>query len=736
MNLTKFDAAQGRRVGQNRFVRPLAGIGMALAALTPIGVMAQSTDAPPPANPVQTPPDQAAIQPASPRQERQPGVHPPGSNTPNQPAQETKASTPPSTPPTQEPKTEPANIEKSESDAPAKADGEINNPPSQESGPPKLPPADKSAEAAPARPATDSPAPVSNSSQFETTAIQPASPTVEKTAGIHPPPGSSQGVQSGPITLPQNAMQNTPGQNNPQGTAVAPALQPGNALPSGTPWPKSRTGRPNPPTAVKGQTVSAPGSGGSGVQIQVRDVTTEGQLIRVPVNKSVLVDLSMPAREVRLAKPEFADVNFINPTQLILTGKSFGTTQLIMTFGERDQRVFDVAVDLELERLLASIRTAVPRGSIKAHALMDSVVLTGDVPDAEAAARIMEVAGVFSTKVLNHMRVSGTQQVLLRCTVAELSKSVTRQLGFNGWMGGENLRDMFFVNNLNQINPADIGAVAGANAAGVIPFATGSNGIPITGNTTLSLGFPRVQMQAFVQALRENGLLRVLAEPNLVAINGQSASFLAGGEIPIPISTSNTIDIKFKEFGVRLNFTPAVLSEDRIRLKVAPEVSEPDFTNSVTFGGISIPGFATRRVETTVELASGETIAIGGLLNERVRAITQTVPGLGDIPVLGALFRSVNYQSDESELVVLVTPEMVEGVSPDQVTFVPGENFVQPNDFELYLFGAQEGQPKNPTPSLQPRINQRWPVKAGDNYGNTAGKVRGPLGPSSGDEGK
>lgn len=734
MSFTKFDAAQGRRVGQSRFVRPLAGFGMALAALTPIAVSAQSSDSPTQATPVQTPPDQSAIQPASPRQEREAGVHPPGSNAPAQPAQETKAGQTPSTPPP--PVQEPSRTQGDSATPPTNdQNAEAADKPANEASSPAPPPA-KQVETTPVTPAAGNIAPVSGSSQFETTSIQPASPAVEKSAGIHPPPGSAQGVQPGPVTLPPNSMQGGATTGNQQSSVTTPTLQPGNALPSSTPWPKSRTSRPNPPTAVKGQTVSAPGNSGSGVQIQVRDVTTEGQLIRVPVNKSVLVDLSMPAREVRLAKPEFADVNFINPTQLILTGKSFGTTQLIMTFGERDQRVFDVAVDLELERLLASIRTAVPRGNIKAHALMDSVVLTGDVPDSESAARIMEVANVFSTKVLNHMRVSGTQQVLLRCTVAELSKSVTRQLGFNGWMGGENLRDMFFVNNLNQINPADIGAVAGANATGVIPFATGANGIPITGNTTLSLGFPRVQMQAFVQALRENGLLRVLAEPNLVAVNGQSASFLAGGEIPIPISTSNTIDIKFKEFGVRLNFTPAVLSEDRIRLKVAPEVSEPDFANSVTFGGISIPGFATRRVETTVELASGETIAIGGLLNERVRAITQTVPGLGDIPVLGALFRSVNYQSDESELVVLVTPEMVEGVSPDQITSVPGEHFVQPNDFELYLFGAQEGQPKNPTPTLQPRINQRWPVKAGDNYGNTAGKMRGPLGPSSGDEGK
>ncbi|MCC6360025.1 MAG: type II and III secretion system protein family protein [Phycisphaerales bacterium] len=471
-------------------------------------------------------------------------------------------------------------------------------------------------------------------------------------------------------------------------------------------------------------------------KISIRDMAAEGQLIRVPVNKSVLVDFGSAVKEVRLAKPEFAEVNAVSPQQVILTGKAFGTTQLIAFISENDQRVFDIAVDLELERLVASIRAAAPRARVNAHALLDSVVISGDVPDAETSERIMQIASVFSSKVINQMKVAGVQQVLLRCTVAEVNRSSTRQLGFNGWIGGDNLPDVFGASNLNQINPTNIGAAANTNITGRVPFLTGTEGIPVTGNTTLTFGFPRVQMQVFVQALRENGLLRVLAEPNLVAINGQTASFLAGGEIPIPISTANTIDITFKDFGVRLNFTPAVLSDDRIRLHVTPEVSEPDFTTSVTFGGVSVPGFSTRRVDTTVEIGSGQTIAIGGLLNERVRAISRGVPGLGDIPVLGALFRSVEFQSNESELVVLVTPELVQAVSPDQVTSVPGANYVEPNDFELFLFGSLDGQPSTPLPTLQPRVNHTWPVKQGDLYGSSgAAKVRGPIGPASGDEG-
>lgn len=471
------------------------------------------------------------------------------------------------------------------------------------------------------------------------------------------------------------------------------------------------------------------------IEISVRDVETGGQLIRVPVDKSVLVEFSTPVQKVRLVEPEFAEASAITPTQILVTGKSFGATQMIVWVDGGARQVFDVAVDLDLDRLSASIRTAVPRAQVRAAALLDAVVLTGRVPDADSAARIVDIAGVFSERVVNQMKVAGTQQVLLRCTVAEIERSVVRQLGFNGWMAGENLRDMFFLSNLDGINSSNIGAPAASSVTGTIPFVVGEDGIPVVDQTTLSFGFPRAQMQVFVEALRENGLLRVLAEPNLVAINGQEASFLAGGEIPIPITTDEKIKIEYKEFGVRLCFTPAVLTEDRIRLHVAPEVSEPDYSNSVTFGGISIPGFATRRVETVVEIGSGETLAIGGLLSERVQAVIRRVPGLGDVPVLGALFSSEDFQSDESELVVLVTPELVEPVSPNQVTYIPGEHYVAPNDIELFLLGQTDGRSGQEYPTLRPRVNQTWPVRPSELYGPAAMQLRGPMGPEGGNGG-
>lgn len=473
------------------------------------------------------------------------------------------------------------------------------------------------------------------------------------------------------------------------------------------------------------------------LKITISDAASAGRLISVPVHKSVLVEFSAPVREARIAKSEIAEVAAITPRQIVVTGKTFGVTQLIVFANEHEQHVFDIAVDIELERLQASIRAAVPRATVKAQAVLDAVVLAGLVPDAESADTIMQIASIYATKVMNQMRVAGTQQVVLRCTIAEVNRTAVRQLGFNGWIAGDNVRDMFFLNNLNQINPSNIGAPEGAVVTQRIPFLVGKDGIPVTGSSTLSFGFPRVEMQVFVQALRENGLLRILAEPNVVAVNGQVASFLAGGEIPVPIVTDEKIKIDWKEFGVRLAFQPSILNENAIRIHVKSEVSEPDFNSAVVLSGVAVPSFTTRRLETVVEIGSGQTFAIGGLLSEKVRGITRKVPAVGDIPVLGALFSSIEYQSNQTELVVLVTPELVEPVSPDQITCVPGATMIEPNDFEFYMLGQLEGKADESRPALRPRLNNPWPVRAADRFDNEVSmKMQGPIGHAGYDEGQ
>ena len=449
------------------------------------------------------------------------------------------------------------------------------------------------------------------------------------------------------------------------------------------------------PEGAAPQAAESPPAGAQEVKITVTPAPTQAQIVTVAVNQGALVEFSVPVREARVANPEIADVVPMSAQQLLVNGKSFGTTQLIATVDGGVQRVFTIAVDVDLQRLQASLNTAAPRARVQATPLLNRVVLTGTVPDTESAERILQIAKIYSDQLINHMKVAGVQQVLLRCTVAEVNRSATRTLGFNGWMAGDNFRDVFAVSQLDGLNPANIGAAADANVRAPIPFLTGQNGLPLQGATTLSLGFPRMQMQVFIKALRENGLLKVLAEPNLVTISGQEANFMAGGEIPYPVAqggTSNAITIEYREYGIRLNFTPTVLGPNAIRLRVIPEVSEPDYSNSVTLQGFVVPGLVQRKVETVVELGPGQTFAIGGLLSEKSRAVSRKVPALGDIPVLGALFSSVQYQSNETELVVLVTPELVAPLTPDQITYLPGAEHMPPNDWELFGLGQIEGE--------------------------------------------
>lgn len=470
------------------------------------------------------------------------------------------------------------------------------------------------------------------------------------------------------------------------------------------------------------------------VQISVRPMQAQAQMISVPVNQGVLVDFNVPVREVRVANPEIADVTATAPRQILINGKSYGTTQLLATVDGGQQQTFTVAVDLDLERLQASVRSIVPRAKVQVSALLDSVVVSGTVPDTESAERIMQVAEVYSKNVINHMTVAGVHQVLLRCTVAEVNRAATRRLGFNGWMAGDDFQDVFAVSQIGGINPVNIGAVSGAAATGRIPFATGEMGL--TATPTLSLGFPRVQMQVFIQALRDNGLLQVLAEPNLVTVSGQEANFLAGGEFPIPVQQRDSVTVEFREFGVRLRFTPTVVSDDVIRMRVAPEVSEPDFSTAVRIGGFAVPGLIQRRVETVVEIGPGQTFAIGGLLSEKTRATSSKVPALGDLPVLGALFRSVEYQANESELVVLVTPELVAPLNPGQVVYVPGTDHLRPNDWELMALGQLEGKPAPGQAAPSPRARSAWPAQSAELYGQpAAARLHGPIGPAGGEEG-
>lgn len=438
----------------------------------------------------------------------------------------------------------------------------------------------------------------------------------------------------------------------------------------------------------------------------VVDISERAQVIRVPVNQSVLIETSKPSERIQSIDPSIVFVQSIAPTQVLVTGVGTGTSQVLVWSDDGQQQIFQVHVEINLVELNKSLARVDALSDVEAIPLMGSIVLTGMASSTQIAERLMEVAELFvppgstsqSVTVRNHMTVAGKQQVLLRCTIAEVSRSAARKLGINGFLAGDNFKDAFIVNQIGGINPANIGALPFGDVTQNFGFGSPS-GVPLSATVPLSLGFPRVQMQVFIQALADNSLLRILAEPNLVAISGETASFLVGGEFPIPVPQGiDQITIEFREFGVRLNFTPVVLSGQRIRLHIAPEVSELDFSSAVTIAGFSVPGLTQRRVESTVEVGNGQTLAIAGLLNDQVRGIASRIPGLGDLPILGALFRSVEYRRQITELVVLVTPEIIAPMNPNQVPDVPGQDFKDPNDFELYALGLLEpletaGQP-------------------------------------------
>ncbi len=437
----------------------------------------------------------------------------------------------------------------------------------------------------------------------------------------------------------------------------------------------------------------------SSMTVAIRQSGATSQQIALSVGRSAILELSEPVKRVQTATAEIAEVKVLSPRQVLITGKAVGRTQVLLWDEREGQLIVSVLVQLDLAELQAAIAQIAPGADVQARAIQETVVLSGSVPDVDSATRIEEIARAFSPKMQNLMKVAGMHQVMLRCTVAEVNKRAIRQLGINGWMAGDNLRDIFAVNQIAGINPVNIGgqvAVPNIIQDGGIPFITDrSVGLPLTPRPQLSIGFPRVQMQLFFQAMRENDLLRVLAEPNLVALSGQEASFLAGGEFPIPVPQGayGTVTIEYRQYGVRLKFTPTVIGRQMVRLKVTPEVSEQDFTNAIQLGGYVVPGLRSRTATTMIELASGSTIAIAGLLSEQTRGISQKVPGLGDVPALGALFSSVDYQKNLTELVILVTPELVDGMQPDQVPPVPGQFMTDPNDWELFGLGMVEGQP-------------------------------------------
>lgn len=435
------------------------------------------------------------------------------------------------------------------------------------------------------------------------------------------------------------------------------------------------------------------------------------QNIDLAVGKSLIIRSSEPINRVSVAAPEVADAIVLTATQLYLIGKAPGVTNLTLWVDNTVSAIIDLTVSPDVSRLKAALHELLPeeRG-IRATATQDSITLSGTVSSASNLSQVLTLAEpYYPKKVVNLLEVSGSQQVMLEVRVAEMSRSLMRRLGFNfAYLTSGGNFGLSMLNKLTALpskgfpgNPLSVSDRINAL------FRFSANGTPWT---------------VFIDALKEEGLLKVLAEPTLLTLSGKSANFLAGGEFPVPVpqsGISNTITIDYKPFGVGLNFTPTVLSGDRINMAVAPEVSELDFSNAITISGFVVPSITTRRVGTVIELGDGQSFAIAGLLRDEVREIVSKFPVLGDVPILGTLFRSSSFQKNDTELVIIVTPHLVKPLDMAKQT-LPTDQFIEPNDYEFYLLGSQEGKGTGRSGSL-PSRRQRKPELEGD-FGHSVPK--------------
>lgn len=398
--------------------------------------------------------------------------------------------------------------------------------------------------------------------------------------------------------------------------------------------------------------------------------------VLVPINMSQVIQLDGSFGEVSIGNPEIADVVPLNTSSIYVFGKQFGTTSLTVT-GERGEvmAVVDLVVSFNIDELKQRLHDLVPGQRFEVRPAHDGLVLSGQVASAAALDRALAIAERYAPdRVTNLVEVTGSQQVMLAVRFAEVERSVVKQLGFTNALAvdGNDAQAIFLNGDGPSANPP---------AFGIIDL------VAEVGDLSLDV---------FLDTLEDKGVIKTLAEPNLIALSGDNAKFLAGGEFPIPIGRKDQDDggvevtIEFKEFGVGLSFTPTVLASDFINLELFTEVSEIDPNTSILAEDLVIPGLKVRRAETTIELGDGQSFAIAGLLQEDFEDAVRQFPILGDVPVLGTLFRSTAWRSGQTELVVIVTPHLVRPVQPGSL-LTPAELFDAPTQAELFLMGRTEG---------------------------------------------
>ncbi|WP_420335643.1 type II and III secretion system protein family protein [Roseibium sp.] len=407
-----------------------------------------------------------------------------------------------------------------------------------------------------------------------------------------------------------------------------------------------------------------------------------GRILNVGIGRSVVINLAEDAADVLISNPEIADAVLRTPRRIFVLGNTAGQARLVLfSRSGRELASFDIRVESDTSDLARIIRKLIPGSNISAESVNGNVILSGTARSTLEAQQAADIAARFqgddsATDVVNLIAVEGKDQVHLKVTVAEVERSIIKQLGvqFNGSVGTGNFTPSFSNQPGFNVNPSIVNqATAG------VSFLSGAASI-----------------NAEIEALQRDGVIRTLAEPTLTAISGENASFLAGGEFPIPIAQEdNTVTVEFKKFGVGLDFTPVVLSEGRISLRVLTEVSELSNEGAVSAGGITISALKVRRAESTVELPSGGTLVMAGLLQESYQQSIEGIPGLMQIPILGALFKSRDFLRDQTELTVFVTPYVVRPIARNKVVR-PDKNLLPPSDAET-IFLNRLNKIFNPT---------------------------------------
>lgn len=448
------------------------------------------------------------------------------------------------------------------------------------------------------------------------------------------------------------------------------------------------------------------------------------------------------APTIAVGDPGLLEFTALSARQIRLVGTRLGSTDLAVTAADGKTTSFDVRIVVDIQSLREQLRLIFPDAALKLAQIGTRLVVEGQARDAAQVAQILRVlrtsggpsgplgapapatanpppAGMASTlgpgagaapapsgddtevEVVNLIRVPGSQQVLLKVRVAELNRTAFRQIGANA-LGYDSRSGSIFGSQIG----GPITGGAGVTPIGDLTNQSQARGLLGTASSSLTSAgtvfgiFQNSNFEVYLNALRRNSILKILAEPNLMALNGHQASFLAGGEFPIPVpqvgasGVASTITVQFKKFGVQLDFLPIILDGDAIRLTVDPVVSSIDFSIGTTLvaGGSPVPGLNTRQAHTTVELKQGQTLAIAGLMQLSLDGTTNRVPGLGDLPILGPFFSNTTSNRVEKELVVLVTPYLVEPMAAGQVPPGPGDEVNQPNDLEFYFLNRIEGR--------------------------------------------